>query len=63
MNRLERVQTINAQASEMREALHHMIEQEGETPTTTALTQLALLSVTLANVTVSMLAEPDDQSD
>ena len=55
MNRHDRVQTVNAQAGEMREALHHMSEQEGETPTTAAITKLALLSVALADVTVSIL--------
>lgn len=60
MNPLERVQTIHAQAAEMREAIVNLVQQEDDATTTAAIVQLALLSVLLADVVASMLAESAD---
>ena len=57
MNPRERVQTIHAQAAEVRDAIANLVKAEGETATSTAIVQIALLSILLADVTASLLAE------
>ena len=63
MNRRERVQALGAQTSEVRDALRHLVEQEGETAMTAVIVQLVLLATQLAEVTVSILAEMDELDD
>ncbi len=57
MNRIERMQTLLAEANEMGEAVAALAQLEGETPTTIAIAQLARVSTTFSGTLVELLNE------